>query len=75
MCSLFCWFALTSLAAAAEPPKSPANEPDFTAMSLEELGAIKVPTVVGASRFAQKTTEAPASVSIITQDDFKVYGY
>ena len=44
-------------------------------MSLEELGAIKVPTVVGASRFAQKTTEAPASVSIITQDDFKVYGY
>ena len=51
------------------------KEPDFTSLSLEELGMIKVPTVFGASGYAQKTTEAPSSVSILTQDDFQRYGY
>lgn len=44
-------------------------------MSLEELGAIKVPIVTSASMFAQKSTEAPSSVSVLTQEDFKRYGY
>lgn len=50
-------------------------ETDFAEMSLEELGTIKVPTVYGASKFTQKVTEAPASVSIITKDDIKKFGY
>ncbi len=52
-----------------------ADEPDFTAMSLDELGSIKVATVVGASKHEQKTTEAPAAVSIVTQEDIRQYGY
>jgi len=44
-------------------------------MSLEDLGQIQVNTVVAASKFEQKTTEAPASVSIVTQDEIKRYGY
>ncbi|HWN95412.1 MAG TPA: TonB-dependent receptor plug domain-containing protein, partial [Methylomirabilota bacterium] len=51
------------------------DEPDFTMMSLEELGTIKVHMVMGASKYAQKTTDAPSSISIVTQDDFKRYGY
>ncbi|NPU83789.1 MAG: TonB-dependent receptor [Syntrophaceae bacterium] len=36
---------------------------------------IEVDTVYGASRFEQKVTRAPASVSIITADDIRHYGY
>lgn len=32
-------------------------------------------TVVGASKHQQKTTEAPASVSIVTKEDIKELGY
>jgi len=35
----------------------------------------EVPSVLGASEYEQKVTEAPASVSIITASDIKQYGY
>lgn len=41
-------------------------------MSLEEL--MNIP-VVGASKYEQKTTEAPSSVSIVTSRDIVKYGY
>ena len=44
-------------------------------LSLEELTATKVDTVYGASKYEQKTTEAPSSVSIITQDEIQRYGH
>jgi len=34
-----------------------------------------VPVVEGASKYKQKTTEAPASVTIITSDEIKKQGY
>lgn len=40
--------------------------------SIEELLNVEVST---ASRYTQKTTEAPASVSIVTAADIKSYGY
>ena len=43
-------------------------------MSLEDLTGIQVETVVGASKHEQKTTEAPSSVSIVTQDEIKKQG-
>lgn len=48
---------------------------DLTRLSLEELMGIEVDTVYGASKFEQKTTEAPSSVSIVTASDIKRYGY
>lgn len=45
---------------------------DLTELSLEELMNLEVS---GASRFPQKITEAPASVTIITAMDIKTYGY
>jgi iron complex outermembrane receptor protein len=56
-----------------QPPASPPQ--DFTAISLEDLGTIKVPTVVGASKHEQEITQAPAVVSVLTQEDIKQYGY
>ncbi len=35
----------------------------------------EIPSVYGASRYEQKVTEAPSSVSIVTSADIKHYGY
>lgn len=44
-------------------------------MSLEQLMDLKVDSVFSASRREQKTWEAPASVSIVTRDEIKSFGY
>src|ERR1700733_4284487 len=46
----------------------PAN-PSLLDDSLEDLMAIKIDTVYGASGFKQKVTEAPASVTILTSEE------
>jgi len=48
---------------------------DLTELSPEELMKIEVATVYSASKFEQKVTEAPSSVSIVTADEIKKYGY
>lgn len=45
---------------------------DLTELSLEDL--MKV-TIYGASRYEQKISEAPASVTVITADEIRKYGY
>src|SRR5262249_27237518 len=35
----------------------------------------EIPSVYGASKYEQKVTEAPASVTIVTADEIKKYGY
>lgn len=47
---------------------------DISKLSLEELMNIEVATVYGASKFEQKTTEAPSSITIVTSDEIKKYG-
>jgi outer membrane receptor for ferrienterochelin and colicins len=44
-------------------------------MSLEDLMAVEIDSVYGASGFKQKVTEAPASVTIITSEEIQRYGY
>jgi iron complex outermembrane receptor protein len=51
------------------------NSADLTSLSLEALMEIEVPVVFGASKFEQKATEAPSSVTVITSDEIKRYGY
>src|SRR5215471_9966049 len=48
---------------------------DLTQVPLEALMQIDVPTVSSASKFEQKITEAPASVSVVGSDEIKRYGY
>ncbi|HTP66073.1 MAG TPA: TonB-dependent receptor plug domain-containing protein [Geobacteraceae bacterium] len=43
-------------------------------MSIEQLMDVEVDTVYGASRYTQKLSEAPSSVTIVTADDIKKYG-
>jgi len=54
----------------AETP--PAEPPEI---SLEELTKIEIPVVEAASKYKQKITEAPSSVTIITSDEVKKYGH
>ena len=51
------------------------SSPDLTQLGIEELMKIEVATVVSASKYKQKVTEAPSSVSIITSGEIKQYGY
>lgn len=48
---------------------------DISEWSLTNLMQLEVPTVVSASKFEQKSTEAPSSVTVITSDEIKRYGY
>lgn len=51
------------------------QKPDLLEMSVEQLMSVEVATVYGASKYEQKVTEAPASVSIVTADQISKYGY
>ncbi len=51
------------------------GHPSVTDLSIEQLMEVEVATVYGASKFTQKVTEAPASVSIVSELDIKRYGY
>jgi outer membrane receptor protein involved in Fe transport len=57
----------------AEQPAEPSS--DLAALSLEQLLTIDVESVFGASRYLQRVTEAPTSVTIITADEIARYGY
>jgi outer membrane receptor for ferrienterochelin and colicins len=59
----------------ARGQKSDKQEPDLTTLSLEDLTKVQIETVYGASKFGQKVTEAPSSVTIVTADEIQKYGY
>ena len=44
-------------------------------LDIEELGAIKIDTVFAASKFGEKVTDAPSSVTILTRDEIARLGY
>ena len=75
-----CWLfrMLLCLALGLTPNTSTSAEKeklDLSNLSLEQLMEIPVDTVFGASKFLQKVTEAPASITIVTSEDIRSYGY
>jgi outer membrane receptor for ferrienterochelin and colicins len=52
-----------------------AQDMDLTEMDLDALISLEVDTVYTASKYEQKVTEAPSSITIITADEIKKYGY
>lgn len=48
---------------------------DLTELSIEDLMKVEVESVFGASKFLQKVTEAPASITIITAEEIRQSGH
>ncbi len=51
------------------------GQDDMFEMDIEQLMEIEVETVTTASKTAQKTTEAPSSVTVISADEIRLYGH
>ncbi len=69
---------IASLAALAPGPVAAQDvqaHPDLMDMSLQDLMNVEIDSVYGASGYKQNVTDAPASVTIITADEIKRYGY
>lgn len=63
--------ALQVGSASAGMPK----EDNLFEMSIEDLMTVEIDTVRSASKYDQKVSEAPSSVTIITADEIRKYGY
>ncbi|WP_020654211.1 TonB-dependent receptor plug domain-containing protein [Massilia niastensis] len=50
----------------------PARAEDLTALSFDQLLSVEIVT---ASKFAQKLSEAPSAVSVVTAEDIETFGY
>jgi iron complex outermembrane receptor protein len=72
-----CAFVVVALLSAgpagAQPAPGPA--PDLAGKSLEDLMSVDVGTVFGAAKREQRVTEAPSSVTILTADDIRRFGW
>ena len=66
---------LNSVVSAAAQESGTTNLATLKALDLEQLLEVKVATVYAASKFEQKVTEAPSSVSVVSADEVKRYGY
>jgi len=54
---------------------APPRPPNLADLSLEQLMEIPVETVVSASKYAQKITRAPASVTVVSAAEIAAYGH
>ena len=62
--------AMVSAVHAADPPVEEVMQ--LTELSLEQLLDVKI---TSASKFSQRASDAPASVSVLTAEDFRTYGW
>jgi len=62
---------LTPLSSQAQSDSEPSSLP----LTKETILFQEIPSVYGASKYEQKMTEAPSSVSIVTAAEIKKYGY
>ncbi len=67
--------ALASGLVAEEKKPVETQLPEPTDLSVEELTRMEIPVVEAASKYKQKITEAPSSVTIITADEARKYGH
>jgi len=72
-------FLLALLAGGAVPAHAqaplPPDPPGLADKSLEDLMSIEVGTVFGAARREQRVTEAPSSVTVVTAEDIRTFGW
>lgn len=68
-------FLLVVAGLAVAPAEAFAQPSRLTDLSLEELADVRIQSVFGATDRLQPMTEAPASVTIVTAEDIRRFGY
>ncbi len=72
------WLLLTvglaSTPAWAQNPR-PAQPTELSNLTLEQLAELKIDSVFGASRYNQKVTQAPSSITIVSAEEIQRYGH
>ena len=68
-------FAMSALLGSALASASPPDADKLASMSLEDLMHMRIESVYGASKYEQKVTRAPASVTILTAEDIARFGH
>jgi iron complex outermembrane receptor protein len=66
---------LAGLAPAPLSAEDVQSRPDLMDMSLQDLMNVEIDSVYGASGYKQNVNDTPASITIITADEIKRYGY
>src|ERR1022692_429861 len=69
------WVAAQVSIASADQTQTNQSAANLGDLSLESLMQLEVPVVSSASKFLQKATEAPASVTVISSEQIQRYGY
>ncbi len=73
LCVVLILLTLPSVSRAEEPETRTPS--DLAQLPIEELMGVDVSTVLGASRYEQRISDAPAPINIVTSEDIKWYGY
>src|SRR5687767_13654711 len=71
----FVFLVVIGLSAHATPPPTDQEPGSLADLPLEALMEIEVPTVFAASKFEQKVSAAPSSITMVTSEDIKRYGH
>ena len=69
------WVAATVSVVQADQTRTNQPAVNLGDLSLETLMQMEVPVVSSASKFLQKATAAPASVTVISAEEIQRYGY
>lgn len=73
ICTALAWFASgTAHPAAAAPSATAGDVADPTELTLQQLLDVEV---YSASKFSQKSSDAPSDVAVITAEDIRAFGY
>ena len=76
LAQLFLAIALVSLfAKPVSAQDSNQSQGDLSGLSIEDLAKVKVDSVYGASKFLQKASDSPTSVTVVTGEDIQKHGY
>jgi outer membrane receptor for ferrienterochelin and colicins len=69
------WLLLGVMACAGSAAAQEQKQADLGGLSIEDLAKVKVESVYGASKFLQKASDAPTTVTVITAEEIQKHGY
>lgn len=69
------WLLLAAMFFAGSAAGQDQKQADLGGLSIEDLAKVKVESVYGASKFLQKASDVPSSVTVVTAEQIQKYGY